>query len=252
MKLTQPQAIRTIFFDAGYTLLYPFPSIPEVCQRICQDVGLHIQVEQVKGRMEDTAEDFYFRQLRVDRNTWANEDAITAFWIDYYMNLLYPFVDEHNGGSIYRLAHSIHEEFTKHSSWNIYPDVLPTLETLHAHGYSLGIISDWGMALGPIIRQHQLTRYFSCLLISAAAGHAKPSPTLFELALQRTNAVPDFSIHIGDSYIHDVLGARAMGITPIMLDRNYKYSGKKLDCLCAHSLYDLLHLLEIEPCVQKV
>ena len=52
MELGQPQAIRTIFFDAGYTLLYPFPSTPEICQRVCQDLGLHIYLEEMKTRME--------------------------------------------------------------------------------------------------------------------------------------------------------------------------------------------------------
>jgi HAD superfamily hydrolase (TIGR01549 family) len=245
MELTQPQAIRTVFFDAGYTLLHPFPSIPEVCQYICREVGLHIHLDQVKMRMR-AVEDFYFRQFRTDRNTWANEEAIAKFWIDYYTTLLSPFVGEHDETNTSRLAHAVFEEFSKHTSWKLYPDVLPTLETLHAHGYSLGIISDWGMGLAPIIRQHQLTRYFNCLLISAVARHAKPSPALYELALQRVNAISDFTIHIGDSYIHDVLGARAMGITPILLDRHKKHSRKDVDCLLVHSLYDLVDLLEIK------
>jgi putative hydrolase of the HAD superfamily len=244
MQLAQPQAIRTIFFDAGYTLLHPFPSIPEVCQRVCQDIGLYIHLDQIEMRIK-TAEEIYFRQIRADRNTWANEETITQFWIAYYMNLLYPFVEGHKEANIHHLAHAIYEEFSKHSSWCIYPDVLPTLETLHAHGYNLGVISDWGMSLAPIIRQHQLTRYFNCLLISAATRHAKPSPTLYELALQRANAVSDFTIHIGDSYIHDVLGARAMGITPILLDRHNRHSRNDVDCLLIHSLDDLVDLLEI-------
>ena len=245
MELTQPEAIRTIFFDAGYTLLHPFPSIPEVCQRVCQDVGLHIHLDQMKKRLE-AGEDFYFRQSRFDRNTWADEEAIADFWIDYYRNLLYPFVEEEDEASISHLAQSVYEEFGKATSWSIYPDVLPTLETLQAHGYGLGIISDWGIGLGSIIRQHQLTRYFSCVLVSAVTRHAKPSPTLYELALQRANAISNFTIHIGDSYIHDVLGSRAMGITPILLDRHNKHSRKDVDCLLVHSLYDLIDLLEIE------
>ena len=42
MPLEQPQSIRTIFFDAGFTLLYPHPSTPEICQRICQQLDLHM------------------------------------------------------------------------------------------------------------------------------------------------------------------------------------------------------------------
>ena len=109
----------------------------------------------------------------------------------------------------------------------------------------MGVISDWNIALGPLLRLFDLTRYFDCLIISAVARHAKPSPTLYDMALERANAIPDYTIHIGDSYIHDVLGARAVGITPILLDRAETLTENKVDCLLVHSLYELLDLLEI-------
>ncbi|HLQ28058.1 MAG TPA: HAD family hydrolase, partial [Ktedonobacteraceae bacterium] len=75
--------------------------------------------------------------------------------------------------------------------------------------------------------------------------HAKPSPALYELALQRANSIADYTIHIGDSYIHDVLGARAAGITPILLDRHGSLEERHVDCLLVHSLRDLPELLQI-------
>jgi FMN phosphatase YigB (HAD superfamily) len=83
------------------------------------------------------------------------------------------------------------------------------------------------------------------LLVSAVTRHAKPSPALYELALQRSNSIPDYTIHIGDSYIHDVLGARAVGITPILLDRHRRLEANNVDCLLVHSLHGLLELLEV-------
>jgi len=83
------------------------------------------------------------------------------------------------------------------------------------------------------------------LLVSAVTRHAKPSPMLYEMALQRANSIADYTIHIGDSYIHDILGARAVGITPILLDRPGRLEESNVDCLLVHSLYDLLELLEI-------
>jgi FMN phosphatase YigB (HAD superfamily) len=94
------------------------------------------------------------------------------------------------------------------------------------------------------LRRLHLTRYFDCLLVSAVTRHAKPSPALYELALQRANSIADYTIHIGDSYIHDVLGARAAGITPILLDRNQRLEKSNVDCLLVHSLYGVLELLE--------
>ncbi len=212
MPLEHPQSIRTIFFDAGFTLLKPNPSTAEICQRVCQRLNLHLHLDQLKERMTD-AEDYYYRQTRLHRQTWASEQA---------------------------------REFDKHTSWQVYPDVFPTLEALRAHGgYTLGVISDWGISLGPILRRLHLTGYFDCLLVSAVTRHAKPSPLLYELALQRANTIADYTLHIGDSYIHDILGARTVGMTPVLLDRLGRLEEKNVDCLLVHSLTDLLNLLEV-------
>jgi HAD superfamily hydrolase (TIGR01549 family) len=244
MRLEQPQAIRTIFFDAGFTLVRPYPSILDICQQVCQRLSLHITVEQLRDQVE-AAEDFFLQQSRINRHTWSDEQAIGEFWTGYYMTLLRPFIAEHDEPRLYQLARTINKEFEKHTSWEIYPDVSKTLERLRAHKYSLGVISDWGIALGPILREHHLTQYFDCVLISAVTRHAKPSPMLYELALQRANAIPDYSIHIGDSYIQDVLGARAVGITPVLLDRAHRLTEQNVDCLLVHSLDELLDLLEV-------
>ena len=244
MPFDQPQSIRTIFFDAGFTLLYPYPSTPEICQQVCQRLDLHIHLDEMKERMNE-AQDYYLRHMRLNRHTWANEQAITEFWIGYYMNLLRPFIEEHDEPRLYQLAQIINQEFEHHTSWQIYPDVLPTLEALRKQSYTLGVISDWGISLGPILSKLHLTRYFDCLLVSAVTRHAKPSPTLYDLALQRANTIADYTLHIGDSYIHDILGARAVGMIPVLLDRTRRLQENNVDCLLVHELTELLDLLEV-------
>ena len=244
MPLDQPQAIRTVFFDAGFTLIRPHPSDAEICQRVCQQLDLHIHLDEFKRRIVDI-EDYYYRQMRLNRHTWASEQAIAEYWIGYYMNLLRPLIVEHDEPRLYRLAKAITDEFEKPTSWQVYADVLPTLEALRTRGYALGVISDWGIALGPILRRLHLTKYFDFLVISAITRHAKPSPSLYELALQRANAIGDYTLHIGDSYIHDVLGARSVGITPVLLDRARRLEESHVDCILVHALTDLLDLLEV-------
>ncbi|QBD79024.1 HAD family hydrolase [Ktedonosporobacter rubrisoli] len=246
MPFEQPQSIRTIFFDAGFTLLRPFPSTPELCQRVCKELDLHIHLDELMDRMTE-AEKFFVSYTRLHREIWASEQAIAEFYTEYYVHLLRPFVEEQDEKRLHQLALAISEEFDKHTSWELYPDVIPTLEALRAHGgYTMGIISDWGIALNSILHRLKLTKYFDCLLVSASIRHAKPSPMLYELALQRANAIADYTLHIGDSYIQDVLGARAVGITPVLLDRTEKLAAHNLDCALVHSLYELLDLLEVE------
>jgi FMN phosphatase YigB (HAD superfamily) len=193
----------------------------------------------------EEAESYFFQQTQLNRRIWAEEQAINDFWIGYYMHLLRPFVEEHDEARLYQLAEHINKEFGSHTSWEVYPDVIQTLETLKAHGYSLGVISDWGRNLGPILQKLHLTPYFDCLLISAVTRHAKPAPQLYELALQRANTIGDYSLHIGDMYVNDVLGARAVGITPVLLDRARTLQENNVDCLLVHTLDELLDLLEV-------
>jgi putative hydrolase of the HAD superfamily len=163
------------------------------------------------------------------------------------MHLLRPFVEVHDEKRLRQIAEALNSEYDSHTSWQLYPDVLPTLTALQASGrYTLGAISDWGFSLGPILQRLQLNTYFEHLLVSALIGHAKPSPILYETALTRANSIADYSLHIGDSYTLDVLGARAVGMTPVLLDRKRQLRPEQVDCLLIHSLSELLPLLEVK------
>jgi putative hydrolase of the HAD superfamily len=244
MKLEAPQAIRTIFFDAGFTLLRTTPSLAEICQDVCQREGVQVDQGQISRQLPE-AEAYFLEAAKANRRTWASEDAIALFWNGYYKALLRPFIGEENEALLERCAQEIIKEFEQHTRWELFPDVLPTLQALQGKGFTLGIISDWGVNLASIIYSLDLPRYFDCLIISAVSRYAKPEPGLYELALQRAGAIPDYAIHIGDSYIHDVLGARAVGVTPILIDRPGKLRADEVDCILIRDLREVLDLLEI-------
>lgn len=241
--LAEPQAIRTIFFDAGFTLLHPNPSIAEICQEVCAKLGLHVHLEALQTSIKAIESQFF--QAKPLRHVWDHEASIRNLWLDFYTSLLRPVIEEKNEPLLLKLAQQLIEEFGYHTRWQLYEDVLPTLELLHQRGYTMGVISDWGIALHTILRQHNLLQYFDCTVASASVRWAKPSPTLYETALERSNSIPEFSIHVGDSYVHDVLGARSVGITPIFLDRSKQIQVENLDCVMINSLTELVDLLEL-------
>lgn len=245
MHLEQPQAIRTIFFDVGFTLLYSYPSDLDICRQVCKRLGFQLS-EQELSKQWSEAEDFFLRHMRANRYVWASDAAIREFWIMYYMKMLQPLASEHGEKRLHELARTISDEYDAHTSWQMYPDVLPTLQALHASKkYTIGAISDWSHSLGLIFQRLNLTAYFDCLLISSVTGHSKPSTVLYETALERANTVADYAIHVGDSYTLDVLGARSAGMIPILLDRKGQIKQEQVDCLLIHSLSELLSLLEI-------
>jgi putative hydrolase of the HAD superfamily len=66
----------------------------------------------------------------------------------------------------------------------------------------------------------------------------KPDPRLFEIALDRSGARRDTTIHVGDLYQVDVVGARAAGIRGVLLDQPGLY--ERVDCPRVRSLADLV------------
>ena len=50
-RLAQPQAIRAIFFDVGYTLLDVSPPIPELVAAVCVRQGAHVTAAQLAAAL---------------------------------------------------------------------------------------------------------------------------------------------------------------------------------------------------------
>lgn len=244
LYLPYPQAIRAIFFDVGYTLLAPHPSVVDIVAGYCAEYDLPVDRDCIEEHLPE-AELELRRLVRDDPFTWSDEQAITSVWIAYFTALLRPCLPDVGDDELARYVQGLQQVFDGAASYALYPDVMPVLETLSTRNLTLGVISDWGIGLGLILRHHDLVRYFSFAVISAALRMAKPDPELFATALRRADAIPDYAVHIGDSYTLDVLGARAAGITPVLLDRRGRVDPATMDCLVVRDLYGLLDALEI-------
>ena len=94
------------------------------------------------------------------------------------------------------------------------------------------------------VAQVDLDRYFEVVWASAYAGCNKPHPGIFDQALAHMDPPPspDRTLYVGDSYRHDVVGARNAGISPILLDRDG--AAPDPDCPVISDLWQLLPLLE--------
>jgi putative hydrolase of the HAD superfamily len=69
-----------------------------------------------------------------------------------------------------------------------------------------------------LLTRHGLDGYFAAVVISGEAGVSKPDPRIFQMALAQTGLAPADVIHVGDTH-EDTDGARAAGITPVLLAR---------------------------------
>lgn len=98
------------------------------------------------------------------------------------------------------------------------PEARPLLAALRAHGLGTGVVSNndgraraqvEALGLGPLV---------DVVVDSASAGARKPDPRIFAPALCALGLEAGRCLYVGDSYRHDVVGARAAGLTPILCD----------------------------------
>ena len=70
------------------------------------------------------------------------------------------------------------------------------------------------------MEQSDLTKYFKTIITSEDAGVKKPNPIIFEYALNKTNALRNESIMIGDNWEADIMGAKNAGLDVIYCNFN--------------------------------
>jgi putative hydrolase of the HAD superfamily len=140
-------------------------------------------------------------------------------------------------GRVWRLVSQIPKELA------LFDDVLPTLRALKGRGLILGALSNLRREPEDLSRRLGLSPYLDFLITSREAGAEKPHPTIFLAALRRAGVSPHEAIHCGDQYYSDVLGARAVGITPVLIDRAGVHTQID-DCARIRSLQELEGFLE--------
>ena len=228
---------QAIFFDAGETLIHPRPSFEELFSQVCRSYGIDVSVSNhsaigrrlFDGISEKQKSGFTFT---------TSKDTSKRFWLDFYSEYLFELNIENNNEEI---ARELYRTFSLPANYDAYTDAEPTLKILGRAGYILGVISNFESWLGNLLEDLDLSGYFQHLLISAHIGVEKPHPEIFRLALAQAGVDAACAVHVGDSLISDVAGARQVGMEPILLDRWDRYP--QADCLRVGNLEEIPALL---------
>jgi putative hydrolase of the HAD superfamily len=97
--------------------------------------------------------------------------------------------------------------------------VHPLLEHLKKK-YKLGLISNFAYPKGfwKTLDHFDLTKFFDAIVVSGELGVRKPSPKIFEKALELLNVKASETVFVGDTLKDDIVGARKVGIKTILVE----------------------------------
>ncbi len=119
--------------------------------------------------------------------------------------------------SVVELLDGAHLE--RHLWCGIDSEVPRVLDELKRQGLLLAVISNTEDGrLTDSLDASRITDRFDLLIDSHLVGHRKPDAEIFQLALERLKLAADEAAYVGDSYVHDALAARAVGLRGILLD----------------------------------
>lgn len=231
--------VETVFLDAGGVLIFPN------WERISTTLARHDV--HVTATALAAAEPHAKRNLDQGRTVRATNDEKRG-WL--YFNLILEQAGITPDDATAAALAELHAYHQRSNLWEYMPDdVLPSLRAMRTLGLQLVVVSNSNGTVQALAERLGLTECVSCVLDSFVEKVEKPDPRFFEIALARSGARRETTIHVGDLYEVDVVGARAAGIMPVLLDAADLYADA--DCDRVRSLPDLVKFLNRRTGVQE-
>lgn len=237
------QPIRVVFFDAAETLFHVNGSVAEIYLRHAVLFGYQAKPDSLARITEAFKRAFHDAPPPVFAATESAQikQSERLWWFDVVHNVFYRIGMFDRFDEFFE---HVFEVFADPASWKVYPEVLPTLKDLRNRGLELGIVSNFDSRLFKVLKGLGLAEVFDTVTISSLAHAAKPSPKIFEVALEQHAVDPGEAMHVGDSVRDDVEGATKAGLAAVLLARQGKQAPPGIPVI--RTLDELIPLIAVQ------
>ncbi|KAH9997661.1 HAD hydrolase subfamily IA REG-2-like protein [Russula vinacea] len=206
--------IRLVTFDALHTLITPRKPI-------------HVQYAEVFSPYLGTlppdaiARSFKLalRQLQAERPSYRA--GVERWWSEVVSRTAVgagadPQAVQRHLGTI---VPSLMKRFSSREGYRLFDDSLPTLRTLREMGVRTGLITNSDARIADVLEDLGIFEYLSPVLISETEHNEKPSISIFLAACARGGATQAETLHVGDDFRDDYIGADNAGLHALLLQR---------------------------------
>ena len=233
--------IKAVFFDWFNTLARFEPPREELYSQAFQQFGIKLSPKDIiRGIL--TADRYYFEENTKSPVEKRSPQEQMEVYL-YYPNAILTEAGVKAPKELpLKILKMVKEQFRR-VTFTLFDDVLSTLKILKERKFILGLLTNLDKDMNPICRELGLEPYLDFVVTSGEVGVDKPEPPIFLTALQRAGVNASEAVHVGDQYKLDIIGARGVGIAPILIDR-YDLYPEVSDCPRIHRLTELgEHLL---------
>ena len=236
--------LRAVFFDVGGTLVRSKAARWRILHGALLPLGFMVAEADANRAYRRLDTEYAGRTFPPERGV----EGSRRFWTEYDRSLLSILTIPYSQKADDAIQTAFAEFVSRPTGENYeaFPDALPCLLAIRNAGLKTGAISNADGRLSAILRATGLDEQFDLVVNSSEERIAKPDPRIFRIALDRLGVHAEESVHVGDLYHFDVLGARAVGIRPVLIDRGTGESHDDEDlslCEVVRSLDELPVLL---------
>jgi len=206
--------LKAVVFDVDYTLARPGPDLgPEGYRRLGERYGLTLDPERY-----DDARREAFATLK--RHPELDHDE--EIWVLFTQRII-----EGMGGvgDTYGAAVEMEGAWAHAHHFELYDDVLATLDALRERGLKIGLLSNSARDLDEFVAHHGLA--VDAVLTSGAHGKTKPHETIFRRMLELLGVAPGEAVMVGDTLEDDIEGAHAVGMEAVLVDREGRFPDRE-------------------------
>jgi putative hydrolase of the HAD superfamily len=138
-------------------------------------------------------------------------------WLSYFDTIIRRCgIDEAGAPAVAETLKKLHE---RDHMWTWVQEGAPdALTRVRELGYRVGVVSNADGRVEALFDRVGLTPYVEFVIDSHTVGVAKPDPRIFRMGADRLGVAAEQCLYVGDLYAVDVLGARAAGLRPLLLD----------------------------------
>lgn len=239
--------VEAVLFDAVGTLIYPQPPVTEVYYKI----GKRYASRQSRSEIARTFRQAFSRGEHFRPASEAELDESSAG----VSSLDRPPTDNENERCRWKrivsevfhdvphadgpLFASLWDHFAQCGNWSLFDDVAHVWSRLESHKFVLGVASNFDDRLVSICGGIPPLDRCRHLFWSAAIGFPKPSPRFFLDVQRRLGLEPQQILLVGDDLVNDYQGARAVGWTALLLNREADRTTSAEIVPAEHTIRDL-------------
>ncbi|MFQ6065161.1 MAG: HAD family hydrolase [Candidatus Bathyarchaeia archaeon] len=98
---------------------------------------------------------------------------------------------------------------------------VPAVLKLLNQRYKLALVSNFGypQTIIQLLNKFDLIGFFDAICVSGQVGWRKPSPKIFQKALNALGVAPSEAVFVGDAPYHDIQGAKRMGMKTVLVKK---------------------------------